>query len=101
MAIVFQKKEKIQKNLILVFIVVVLITAFVIWLGFFKKEKELPLVELPVLPKKEIKINFDILKSPALEKLQPFSEIEPFKETLSPEGKIEEKLGRENPFIPY
>jgi hypothetical protein len=101
MAIVFQKKEKVQRNLILVFIAVVLITAFVIWSGFFKKEKEVFLEEPLLLPPKEIKINFKILKLSVLEELQPFPKIEPFKETLPAEGEIKEKLGRENPFLPY
>jgi len=90
MAIVYLKQKKIQRILILIFIIVLLIIATVIWQGFFKEEKETFLEEL-ILPREEVKIDFDFLKSPFLEELQPFSEIEP----------LEEEIGRENPFIPY
>ena len=82
-------------------IIILLITTTVIWRGFFKKEKEISLEEVFVLPKKEIKFDFRILENLSLKILQPFTEIEPFKETVSEEGEIEEKLGRENPFVPY
>ncbi len=90
MAIIYIKQRKIQKILIPVFIIALLVITFIVWQGFFKEKKE----TLPggfTLPRREIKIDFDFLKSPFLEKLQPFSEIEPF----------EEEIGRENPFIPY
>lgn len=90
MAIVYIKQRKIQKILIPVFITVLLIIAFVVWQGFFREEKETFLEKL-ILPRKEVKIDFDFLKSPFLENLQPFSEIEP----------LEEEIGRENPFVPY
>ncbi len=90
MAIIYIKQRKIQKVLILVFIAVLLIIAFVVWQGFFREEKE-TLSEGFILPRREVKIDFDFLKSPFLEKLQSFSEIESLKE----------EIGRENPFIPY
>ncbi len=101
MAITFLKQQKIQKSLIFIFTAVILITIIVIWQGFFKKETEVLPEEIFLPLRKEIKINFEIFKNPVLEKLQPFTEIEPFKETISVEGEIEEKLGRENPFLPY
>jgi hypothetical protein len=68
---------------------VILIGAlFLIWNYFFLKAP--PPVSKPA-PPREIKINFDILKNPILEKLQPFEFIPLF----------EEKPGRENPFTPY
>ena len=92
MAIVFLQKRKTQKNLIFIFGIMVLITAFVIWQEFFKKGKETSFIEeVQTFSKKEVKINFEIFKDPLLEKLQSFTEIGPLKETP----------GRENPFISY
>lgn len=90
MVIVYIKQKKIQKILILVFIAILLIIAFVVWQGFFREEKETFLEEL-ILPREEVKIDFDFLKGPFLKELQPFSEIEP----------LEEEIDRENPFVPY
>lgn len=100
MAITFLQQKRTQKTLTFILVLVVLVTAIVIWWGFFKKEKGLLPEEAIILPQKEVKIDFEILKNKALEELQPFSRIEPFQETLLTEGE-EEKLGRENPFIPY
>ncbi len=90
MAIVYLKQKRIQKTLILVFMAILLIIAFVVWQGFLE-EKEEAFLEKLILPREEVKIDFDFLKSPFLEELQPFSEIEPF----------EEEIGRENPFLSY
>ena len=92
MAIVFLQEKKTQKNLIFIFGIALIITVFVIWQGFFKKEKTTTLVEETLaFPQKEVKINFETFKDPLLEKLQSFTEISPLKETP----------GRENPFISY
>lgn len=101
MAIVFLQQKKIQKNLILVFGLVLLITVIVIWRGFFKEEKKVYTTETIIPSQKEVKINFEILETPILQKLQLFPEIKPFKETPPAEGKPGEKVGRENPFTPY
>ena len=91
MAVVFQKKRRIQQYLILIFAVVVVASAIVFWYGFNKKE---------ITPAKNgqvfsttpaIRINLDVLKNAELEKLEPFASIRPF----------EGQAGRENPFIPY
>lgn len=100
MPIVFEKQKKTQRNLIFILLGVFLIIIIVLWQGFFKKEEEEILPVSIIFPKKEVKINFEILKNPLLEKLQPFSEITPFEEIIPPKGKPE-KVGRENPFIPY
>ncbi len=96
MAITFLQKKKIQRYLILVFIVVLLIIALILWLGFRKKEAP-PSPEEVFKPKREVKINFEILESSFLKELEPFEEIKPFEETKLPE----EEIGRENPFLPY
>jgi hypothetical protein len=91
MAITFVEERRKLRYLFLVLVMVVLITIFVLWRGFFVKEKLPFLPPSPEVPIKKIVINFEILKHPILEELQPFEKIPPF------EGKI----GRENPFIPY
>lgn len=100
MAIVFEKQKKTQRILILIFIVLLLATIIFIWQGFFKEEEGF-IPSGPPLVRKEIKINFDVLKNPILGELQPFFEIEPFKEVPSSPEQPEKKIGRENPFIPY
>lgn len=95
MAITFLEKRKFQKNLIIVFLAVVLITIFVLWQTFFVKEKS-PLEEVLVFQKK-VEIDFETLEGSLLKKILLFEEIKPFEETALPE----EKIGRGNPFLPY
>ena len=88
MAIIFQKKEKQQKKLILIFIFLILVAGAAIWWGFFRKEIEIPYEEMFIPAERPI-INFEVLRLPILEKLEPFPEIELF----------EQKIGRKNPFV--
>ena len=88
MAVTFIESRKRQKYLIFILVVVIFGIAFLIWNYFLAKPK-LPFFK--PLPPPEIKINFEILKSPTLDELQLFEEILPF----------EEEIGRENPFTPY
>jgi hypothetical protein len=94
MPIKFVEEKKRQKYLILVFLAVALISAVVLWQGYFKKEE--PVSPTPGLSFREVKINFDVLESPVLKELQPFEEIS--LEGLLP---LEVNVGRENPFISY
>lgn len=89
MAITFLEKRKRLKSLIPVLVIVILITGLIIWRGFFVKEK--PFLPEIIKPAKKIEIDFQALKSPQLEELQPFEKTPPF----------EEEPGRENPFTPY
>jgi hypothetical protein len=98
MAITFLEKRKIQRRYIIIFAILILVTALVIWQGFFVKEKPVFLGEVTKL--KKVEIDFKILENPILKELQPFEEIEPFREVIV-EGQIIEKIGRENPFVPY
>lgn len=101
MAIVFLQQRKSQKKLILLFIGILLVTATVIWQGFFKKEEITPPRDYSTIPQ-EVKINLDVLKTPFIQKLQLFPEIKRFQETIPAEGvEVGQKLGRENPFLPY
>ena len=88
MAITFQEQIKKQRNLISVFLGVILVAAFVIWRGYFYEEKAVE--EITLRHFKKIEIDFDVLELPLLNELQPMEKIPAF------EGEI----GRENPFIP-
>jgi hypothetical protein len=90
MAITFIEPKRRKYYLILLLIVVAIGILFLIWNLFFLKAPQPSLPAKPT-PPPEIKINFDTLKNPILEKLQPFEYIPLF----------EEKPGRENPFSPY
>ena len=88
MAITFQEQIKRQKNLIFVFIALVLITVVIIWQGYYA-EKEVP--EKIISRKfREIAINFEVLEHPLLNELQLIEKIPSF----------EGEPGRENPFVP-
>ena len=91
MAILFLEKTKKQRYLLIVFLIVILIFALIIWRGFFVKEK--PSEKVISKPKREIQIDFETLKNPILENFEPVEKIIP----LGPEIEI----GRENPFISY
>lgn len=93
MVITFVERRRKLRYLLPVLVITVLITAFVLWRGFFAKEKLppiLPSVEVEI-PAKKIELNFQILKNPFLEELQLPEAIPPF----------EGEPGRENPFLPY
>lgn len=81
--------RKRQRYLIVVLILIIFVIVFLVW-NFFLAGPSETLLFQPI-PPPEIKINFEILESPALGELQLYEEISPF------EGEI----GRENPFIPY
>ena len=89
MAIQFVQKRKRQKYLVIIFGIIFLITAIVLWYGFFKKEGIAPSNFLT--PLKEVKIDFDFLDSVIFSELNEFDKILPF----------DEEAGRKNPFLPY
>ena len=89
MAVTFLEERKKQKNLIWILLIVVLITVFILWQGFFKKSVLKIETLTPEIAYRKITINFQILENPFLKELQPFEQIGPY------EGKI----GRENPFL--
>lgn len=99
MAIVFTKEKKKHNVLIVVFIFLIVIIAFIFWQGFSRKTITVFLEKLPE-PPKEIKINFEVLRK--IREFQPFAEIEPFK-IIPPteDDPVGREAGRENPFLPY
>jgi len=90
MPINFIQQRKKQKYLTLIVMIVFVITAVILWFGYFRKS-ESALEEVLVSSVKEIKIDFDVLESPFLQESQVFQK------TPSFEGEI----GRDNPFLPY
>lgn len=94
MVITFLEKKKFQRNLTLVFLIVILVTAVIIWRGFLA-EKKPAIVEVSKVSKpKKVEINFEALQNPILKELQPFEEIKPLEGTTT-------EVGRGNPFRPY
>ena len=90
MAVNFREKRKKQKYLILVVAGILAVTGIVLYFGYKKPEKAV--VPGPIFtPSRKIEINYEILESPVLDKLEPFPE------TPSYEG----ELGKNNPFLPY
>lgn len=90
MAKTFLQQRKIQQTFIIVLVLVLLITVFVIWLGYRKQDAEQ--VQEPIfVPKKEISLNLNVLESALLEELKLFESIPAF----------EGELGRSNPFLSY
>lgn len=86
----FIQRRRIQKYLIVLFVVVVIITILVVWQGFFVKRKPSEGEEKTRIHKK-LEIDFQLLESPILEKLQSFTGI----------PVSEEEMGRDNPFLTY
>jgi len=107
MAIIFLQQKKFQKILLGVFVFIVIIALIIIWQNVSKKEKPgLLIEETTIIPKKEIKIDFDKLISQDMQNLVPFPGIEPFKEVAASTTETGEeipaiKIGRGNPFMPY
>ncbi|XOB42641.1 MAG: hypothetical protein ACKKMP_01120 [Candidatus Nealsonbacteria bacterium] len=89
MAITFQQQIKKQRNLTIIFVVLILSAAFILWWGF--KPKEEPSEILISKRLKKIEINFDIFQNPLLKQLNLIEKIPSFEGTI----------GRENPFIPF
>jgi F0F1-type ATP synthase membrane subunit a len=84
------QRIKRQRNLIIVFFVVLIITFSILYFSYFKKEKPAKVPPPQVsFPERKIEIDFSIFENPILKELQPLEKIEP----PSPE-----EIGRENPF---
>jgi len=90
MAIIISEEKKRQNYFTIALgIVLILVILIAIWRVFLNKPEKV--LSPTIVKPPEIKINFEIFKSPILKDLQPFEEIKP----------TEEPVGRENPFLPY
>lgn len=91
MPVNFIQQKKKQKKMLLIVIGVIIITALILWLGYFREPKE-SVSETPEISSiRRIRVNFEVLKSPFLKGFDLFEKIPPF----------EGELGQENPFLPY
>jgi|GEM_PF-798507 len=102
----FLQKRKSQRNLLYIFIGIIIITSLVVWQGFFKEEKVLfstPSEKTFIENYPEININLGFFENSLLEELQPFIKIEPLADFPPKEEgeKYEGEKGREVPFLPY
>lgn len=94
MVITFTQKKKTQKYLVIVFVALLAIIAFVFLSDLFKKQEEVPAIESVSEIVPQVEINFQILDDPILKKLsEPYPEL--------PSVLPAEEIGRGNPFLPY
>jgi len=88
---IYQRTKR-QRNLIIVFFVVSIITFSILYFGYFKKEKPVQFPPSQVsFPERKIEIDFSVFENPILKELQLIEKIKP----PSPED-----IGRENLFLP-
>jgi len=91
MPINFVQQRKKQKYLTLIVMAALIVTAIILYFGYFKKSEPI-LEEIPSISVlKEIEIDFVVLDSQFLQESQIFENVPPF----------EGETGRENPFLPY
>lgn len=90
MAIIFTQEKKKQRYLLIVLGLIVLLFLGIVWWSFSAEETSQPSVE-PAIVLPEVTVNFDVLKSPALEGFQMLADIPTLQGTV----------GRSNPFISY
>ncbi len=100
MAITFLEERKVQRRYILIFLLVILITGWVVWRGLFVKEQQQVFPAGVLKQAKKVEIDFKIFENPILQGLEPFEEIKTYEEEISG-GEVAGKVGRANPFVPY
>lgn len=91
MAITFTQDKKKQRYLLIILGAIVLLILGIVWRGFSGREAMPQPSAVPTVVLPTVKIDFDVLKLPALEVFQIFADIPAFQGTV----------GRSNPFIPY
>lgn len=91
MAIIFTEGRNKQMYLAGVLFAVVLLTLFVIWRGFFKKDPSFAPVEEKIAPQKSVDMRWDVLEQ------NVWSGRELLKIAAPPAS---ERRGRDNPFLP-
>lgn len=91
MAITFLEQRKKQQNLLPILVGVLLITAFVMWWGYFRDSSStVEVMETDIFfPSSKIEIDFSIFEKPW------FDNFEPFEKTSAFHG----EKGKENPFV--
>ena len=100
MAITFLEERKVQRRYVLIFLLLILIAGWVVWRNLFVKEQQQVFPAGVLEQAKKIELDFKILDNPILQELWLFEEIKTYEEEISG-GEAIEKVGRENPFVPY
>ncbi|MDO8633156.1 MAG: hypothetical protein Q8O97_02075 [bacterium] len=85
------QQRQMQRLLTSAFLLVIGITAFILWQGFFKQAPTDVTVPNVGAPRQKVEINFDFFKSNVFEKFSL-----PLEEPVPPQN-----LGRQNPFVPF
>ena len=92
MVVEFRQQKKKQKTLLIVGVAVILITAGVLYFGFFREQKLSFVVEVGQEEFiQEVTIDTTVFDNPFFTKDKPFIDVSAF------DGDV----GRENPFIPF
>ena len=101
------EKRKFKRNLVIVFVILVSITALIVRQNF-SPGMNIGSVEVEQnLAPKKVEINFDILDSKTYKDLQPFQGINPLEGSAGNDDifqgiqSLEGKPGRDNPFLIY
>ena len=82
-----QQQKTRQMYLIATFVAIIVVIGVILWFGFLKEERVTR--STVVVPMREVKIDFEFLKSQEMKDLQVFKEVSPFGG----------EKGRENPFL--
>ena len=90
MAIKFLVQQEKQNLLVIVFIMVILLTVLVAFLGFSRKKGITFIPPITPPPPKKMEINFSVLESAVVKELETLEQVN-----------LPEQIGRENPFLPY
>ncbi|MBI2642061.1 MAG: hypothetical protein HYW96_00610 [Candidatus Wildermuthbacteria bacterium] len=85
------QQRQVQRILTFAFLLVIGVTAFILWQGFFKQAPSSVAVPNVGAPRQKVEINFDFFKSTIFEKFSL-----PLEEPKAPQN-----LGRQNPFVPF
>jgi len=88
MAIELNKETKKQKYLVVILLIIIVVAFLIVWFGYLNKSSFVPAVS-PAVFYREIKINFETLKSSVLSELNLFEKVAPFSGTI----------GKDNPFL--
>lgn len=88
MAIIFEEKSNLGKNIVILIFVIALLAAGGFWLWNFLQTNEVEISDAPAMP---AGINLEVLQDPNLASLEVFPEITPMKIDFT----------NRNPFVEY
>jgi hypothetical protein len=95
----FIENKRKQKKLAAIFVVLLVVTAAILYFGLINPPSFSPTLGDYNIQKPDINFNLDILEDPVLNALEPFLEIQAV-DPLDATSVVGE-IGRENPFLPF